>query len=114
MSGHTKGPWKATTNAYGCHFVQRWEAGREHELICGGNSHDTLTEANARLIAAAPDHALICRAMCVASGRWEPWVDGRGEFVINGLRYATELDEFGCPVVNETIRAAITVAEPRP
>lgn len=52
---HTAGPWQATENAYGCQFVQRWEAGEAHDLICGGNSHDTLTKGNARLIAAAPE-----------------------------------------------------------
>lgn len=52
MSGQfTAGPWRATTNGYGCHFVQAGETG----LICGGNNHDTLTEANADLISAAPD-----------------------------------------------------------
>lgn len=67
-------------------------------------------KANASLVVAAPDHAHICWAMCVAAGRWEPWGDGRGEFCINGMRYATKLDVFGCPVVNEPIRSAIARA----
>ncbi len=50
----TPGEWKATTNAYGCNFVQRWEAGEAHGLICGGNSHDILNQSNARAIAAVP------------------------------------------------------------
>lgn len=57
---HTPGPWSATQNAYSVWFVN---GGEEHDngrvkyrdLVCGGNNHDTLTEANARLIAAAPD-----------------------------------------------------------
>ena len=75
-----------------------------------GDGPDDQDIANARLIAAAPDHALICWAMCIAAGRWEPFGDGRGEFCINGMRYSTNLDEFGCPVVNATIRAAIVRA----
>jgi hypothetical protein len=68
-------------------------------------------EANARLIVAAPDHALICWAMCVGTARWEPFGDGRGEFCMNGLRHATTLDEFGCPVVTHGMREAIRLAQ---
>lgn len=69
-------------------------------------------EANARLIAAAPDHALICWAMCVQDGRWEEWTpyDGSGEFIFAGLRYATRIDEFGCPKLTPALRAAISQA----
>jgi hypothetical protein len=52
-SKHTPGPWAAKANAYGCWFVYGGGA-IPSPLVCGGNSHDTLTEANARLIAAAP------------------------------------------------------------
>ncbi|MEA3043001.1 MAG: hypothetical protein QOH47_839 [Sphingomonadales bacterium] len=61
----------------------------------------------ARLIAAAQDHAVIGWAMCVAAGSWRPFGDGRGEFCLNGLCYATRLDEFGIPIVNSSIRSAI-------
>lgn len=64
----TPGPWKATTNAYGCHFVQRWEPGEAHQLICGGNSRDTLTEANAHLIAAAPNLLAALNTLVAAMG----------------------------------------------
>jgi hypothetical protein len=59
-AGFTPGPWAANANAYGCWFVH---GGKEYEtplgtkyraLVCGGNDHSTLNEANARLIAAAP------------------------------------------------------------
>jgi hypothetical protein len=68
-------------------------------------------EANARLIAAAPDHALICWAMCVQDATWEEWVpfDGKGEFIF-GLRYATALDEFGCPKLRPALREAISAS----
>jgi hypothetical protein len=73
-------------------------------------------EANARLIAAAPDHALICWAMCVQDAAWEEWTpfDGRGEFCFAGLRYATRLDEFGCPALTPALRAAITQSQSVP
>jgi hypothetical protein len=73
-------------------------------------------KANAQLIAAAPDHALICWAMCVQDGRWEEWVpyDGSGEFVFAGLRYATRVDEFGCPKLTPALRRAITLSQQVP
>lgn len=69
---HTPGPWQATTNAYGCNFVQRWEAGEPHDLICGGNSHDTLTEANAKLIASAPELLEAAREVAAWYGPFNP------------------------------------------
>jgi hypothetical protein len=67
--------------------------------------------ANAHLIAAAPDHALIGWAMCVQDGTWEEWGPGKGEFCFCGMRYATSLDQFGCPVLTDALRAAITKAQ---
>lgn len=68
------------------------------------------SRARERVRDAAPDHAAIGWAMCVAAGRWEPWGDGRGEFCMNGIRYATKLDEFGVPVMTDGMRAAISKA----
>lgn len=109
MDKPTPGPW-ATDGLliYADHGIQLHVAAAVDEA--GHPYAGDAAEANARLIAAAPDHALICWAMCVAAGRWEPYGDGRGEFCINGLRYSTRLDEFGCPVVNSAIRAAISKA----
>lgn len=67
-------------------------------------------DANARLIASAPDHALIGWAMCVQDGTWEEWSTGAGEFCFCGLRYATRLDEFGCPILTDALRAALSLA----
>jgi hypothetical protein len=67
-------------------------------------------KANARLIAAAPDHALVCWAMCVQDATWEEWGSGKGEFCFAGLRHSTHLDEFGCPVLTDNLRAAIAKA----
>jgi len=58
---HTPGLWSVSENAYGSVFVHGGEplmtsVGTAYRtLIAGGNRHDTLTMANARLIAAAPD-----------------------------------------------------------
>lgn len=76
-------------------------------------SKDEEARANALLISLAPDHADIGWAMCVAAGRWEPQPYGltlAGEFVINGLRFSTELDEFGVPRVTPALRAQIAKA----
>jgi hypothetical protein len=71
------------------------------------------SEANARLIAAAPDHALICWAMCVQDARWEEWADGKGEFCFAGLRHSTKLDEFGAPILTNGLRALLTADRAR-
>jgi hypothetical protein len=73
----------------------------------GLSSRDVEAMANARLVAAAPDHALIAWGLCVAAGRWEPWGDGRGEFCINGVRFATALDAFGVPEMTAPLREAL-------
>ena len=66
--------------------------------------------ANAHLIAAAPDHALLGWAMCIQDGRWEEWVpfDGRGEFIFAGIRYCTKLDQFGCVELTPALRSVLT------
>lgn len=113
MSGqHTPGPWawlsrqKVLNSAEGkildhCPYEGMWFARYDDEE----------DEANARLIAAAPDHATALRLIISGKARWEPWDDVRGEFCIGGLRYSTELDEFGCPVVTDHVRAVIAKAE---
>lgn len=68
-------------------------------------------EANARLIATAPDHALVCWAMCVQDARWEEWGAGKGEFCFAGLRHATTLDEFGAPVLTDHLRGLLAAAK---
>jgi hypothetical protein len=70
-------------------------------------------QANARLIAAAPDHALFASAIAAGVIRWEMF-DGKkdsGEICVNGLRWATQLDEFGVPVLTQNTRAAIAKAK---
>lgn len=109
---HTPGPWQKAHRK-----GQTVVRGPSSEVIVAvpeplhegyGITSDTERKANARLIAAAPDHALVGWAMCVGSGRWEAWGDGRGEFCMNGLRHATKLDAFGIPVVTDAMRRAIS------
>lgn len=68
--------------------------------------------ANKRLIAAAPDHALIASALCNGIARWERWFgyEGKGEVVVDRLRYTAQLDEFGVPELHSVLRAAIARA----
>lgn len=72
------------------------------------------SEADARLIAAAPDHALLAAAICAGRARWEPFssqpglqITYGGEVCINGLRHATTLDQFGVPILTAHLRAAL-------
>lgn len=110
---HTPGPWSVAKQSYGWdHFAAIVSEGglvATCHIAALSRSHEQ-TAADARLIAAAPDHAAIGWAMCVGSARWEPWGDGRGEFCMNGLRYATKLDEFGIPEMTDAMRAAIARA----
>ncbi len=100
---HTQGPWTVNDSD----ADQTIWAGED----CVATAWlDPNVDANARLIAAAPDHALIARAMCIGAGRWEPFGDGRGEFCMNGQRHATWLDEFGVPVITNGMRAALAKA----
>jgi hypothetical protein len=73
--------------------------------------------ADGRLIAAAPDHALVGWAMCVQDARWDEWGSGKGEFCFAGLRHSTTLDEFGVPVLTTHLRSllvAARAAQPQP
>lgn len=65
---------------------------------------------HARLITAAPDHALLARASFMGVATWASWGDNRGEICVGGLRHATELDEFGIPMLTVGLRAALTQA----
>jgi hypothetical protein len=124
-AAHTPGPWYVTEAAEDLGYCRIREEASDYVLATaddGGHVDPRFAlppatiEANARLIAAAPDHALICWAMCVQDGRWEEWVpyDGSGEFVFAGLRYATRVDEFGCPRLTPALRRAITQSQQVP
>lgn len=60
---HTPGPWTARTNSFGTQFIYGPDSTKKispmgveyNALICGGDHPGTLTEANARLIAVAPE-----------------------------------------------------------
>lgn len=61
--------------------------------------------------AKAEDRGLICWAMCVQDATWDEWNTGVGEVVFCGLRYATRLDDDGCPILSPALRAAIVRAK---
>lgn len=78
-------------------------------------------EAHARLIAAAPTHALVGRLLASKVLGWQEFglsSKGEGELVFNGIRHAAGLDEFGVPTLTDNLRslirnAAIAKAEGR-
>jgi hypothetical protein len=117
---HTPGPWRAeeedALDSVPFIPIEAGEAGAWRK-VCEVNGEpeglhiDGVALANARLIAAAPDHALICWAMCVQDARWDEGSNGEGEFCFAGLRHWTRLDEFGCPVLTENLRAVLTRAK---
>lgn len=88
------------------------------ELSDLDDEQDGTARANASLIAAAPDHALLLAAFSKGAVRWEPFSlntrfvkdTGKGELCVDGLRYVTALDAFGCPVLTDHLRAAVAKA----
>lgn len=58
------------------------------------------------------DHTLIATLMCRRLLRWEPFggSGGRGELCFDGLRYCTELDQFGVPALFPMLRDRIIKA----
>jgi hypothetical protein len=114
----TPGPWRVDDrrDADGCLQVQAEHRGPGSSYCVAAVNFWDCAEANARLVAAAPDHALIGWAMCVQDGTWEEWApfDGSGEFCFAGLRYTTRLDEFGIPKVTPALREAITQSQTVP
>lgn len=102
----TPGPWSVTTS--GIYAESGWAVAYTPDQQ--GQTFTPEGTVNARLIAAAPDHALIGWAMCVQDATWEEWGDGKGEFCFAGLRHATTLDEFGCPVLTDNLRDFISKA----
>ena len=65
----------------------------------------------AQLIAAAPDHALIARAMTLGIATFERWQQtGKGEFCFSGLRHVTTLDQFGVPSLSASTRHGLAAA----
>jgi hypothetical protein len=126
-SKHTPGPWMYRSNSgtepeNWPYLVEkqgtpgRMDWGRLVAKCWASLLRPESPEANARLIAAAPAHALLLSAIVRGLARWEafPGGDGRkGEVCVGGLRYATELDETGCPVIQPHLYAALAKAEGR-
>jgi hypothetical protein len=100
---HTPGPWQFQYDADGDHAIF---SGSKLLAVTTGDreiGHD-IDEANARLMASAPDHALIAAGLCSRVIRWETKTN---ELCFDGLRYSTKLDEFGVPELYANLRAAI-------
>ena len=113
MRKHTSGPWRISRHAL-AHVTAANERG-----ICstGGYYHsdedpellNEENEANARLIAAAPDYGLLLAAFIGGMA----WTSSVGLFVRvpSGVaRYEYQLDEFGCPILTGEMREALQAA----
>jgi len=111
---HTPGPWKAERTGAG-HILRIYPPGDDEPPICGQfvNYSAVMNEANARLMALAPDHATVAAALATGTVRWELFTGDniRGEICVGGLRYATHLDEWGVPVLSENTRTALAKAK---
>ena len=101
MNAHTPGPW---INDDG--IISPPDNCDGHVWIADCRSA-TNAIANARLIAAAPDHAMIAAVLCAGVARWEPYHGPKGEFCIEGFCHSTTMDEFGVPSMTHALRAAI-------
>lgn len=111
----TPGPWVVQGRDY-CNRLCVSSEPRSHivalvELPSGGPSE---LRANARLIAASPDHALLLRVIVSGRAHWQPFAFsslGRGEVVVGVQRYIVSLDDFGCPLLTDELREALVSAE---
>ncbi len=111
----TPGPWRRCSET---DTMVRGYDSLVNVADCGVsyNLDDPEKQANARLIAASPDHALFASAIAAGCIRWEMF-EGRkdsGEICVNGLRWATQLDEFGVPILTQNTRDAILKAKGEP
>jgi len=60
------------------------------------------------------DHATVARLLAGKIIRWELLCGGpKGELCYGGLRYGTDVDEYGVPRLTDALRAAIAKAEGR-
>ena len=105
MNEYTPGPWEQRTLMV---------VASDGSQIChtGGTRYRGPTpqphesEANACLIAAAPDHALIAWGLAHGHIRWEP-----NELCGFGFRHSTKLDEFGVPEMTDALRRDLEKAK---
>ena len=110
---HTPGPWFLDRRGLGTLGSVETEDGdviAQAMQVEDDPKHEKRT-ANARLIAAAPDHALVARLL--ASGVLR-WIDSGLCLYFDGLHqscYGTTLDEFGVPILTDELRRDIAKVE---
>lgn len=110
---HTPGPWTlADRNKKG--FAARIVSAEPNRIVADvyGGGEMGVVDANAKLIIAAPDHASLLAALVSEDARWEK---DEGLLTIwepsgAGHCFEVSLDDFGCPVVTDEIRAALAKA----
>lgn len=102
---HAPGPYRRATGFRELTIIDSRGEDVARVLCCVA----TEDEPTADLLAAAPDHALVLYALTCGLARWEPTTR---ELVVDGLRYATTIDEFGCPKVSPVMRDALLRVAP--
>jgi hypothetical protein len=118
---HTRGPWVSSISSMADDLRSSFEIrplGTLRSLIAtvsrwkvSGPEAVAEGEANARLIVSAPDYALVLWALTSGYATWEPWAGlPKGELCFGGLRYVTDVDELGCPVLHEVTRPRLEAA----
>lgn len=113
MNSPTPGPWRVSQLGLSVLAGPSDPNGRfpNGRVVAKTSTDCPLSERgpNARLMAAAPDHALVARFLTVGLMRWESF-EGReksGELCYRGLRHTTHLDEFGVPALTPGLRAEL-------
>lgn len=118
---HTPGPWiirtfPASRATYVMDAIPDLPTGQVVANVIATPNTNPAWEANARLIAAAPDHALILAAVLRGDVLIELTNDGKRMLVLKhsydrNLSWWSPadltLDEFGCPVVPGALRALL-------
>lgn len=113
MSKRTNGAWRAHgPDEFGDYTVSPVGEVLAVAAVVSNMRLPAEVAANAALVAAAPDHAMLAQAMCLGLARWEPFEHDatRGEVCVGGLRWASRKDQFGVPELHGSIRSALGLA----
>jgi hypothetical protein len=86
MSGHTPGPWKASALA-GDTELSWVETEREYRSIASLIRYPEM-EANARLIAAAPELLAACKMVASFAQSWQPLTPGDIRVMLDAIAKA--------------------------
>jgi hypothetical protein len=107
-AAHTPGPWVVYDMNPLFVVASRYSVGSFTVADCTPplrrEGRVKTAEANARLIAAAPDHALVAAAFVSGVALWRPINKYVGDLRVGGRWYSLPLDEFGVPQLDDWTR----------